>query len=955
VSVIPRKVGQLRVPDSTDDILFRLRKLEGFLTGGVAAGLADGDYGDISASGGGTILRVESAAETIFLGAGSTAVEIQAALDSLLLGGIVWLAPGVYTLSVPLTMNNANLTLRGSGRTATVLVYTADPNQDIITETAPSCTVEHLAVWGSLTGTNGSATPGTGRGIMLAIPDPGNVQNRRPIIRDVGIFATPSWCIFDPGAQIFDGQVDGAVPGNHWTIDTGVGGYPTPTLSGLAISIALTIEDCDIGFWGSNGGLFIGSGTAWPRIKGLKTNGYTFNTFSQPGNPPGTIKHDMGGVFVFNTLGLDFSDSYLQSPGDSGILPDKDAVTFSSLNGNSIWLRSMKFEVLGAATGCADSNGGAGGREFYFITAAGSHVTVKDSAFMTRMNDQLFGNASLSNWGTKVFRGENTAYTFRDCLVSHKRQRRTTNAGPLTTGDPEYFDYNDFMFLGAEGNASSLPTTIDNVVILNDLGGIREVMFPYPVPDVANCSVPAASTALTTTTGDFRRVNRGDVVSGHANIVAGTRVLYVLSTTAITLDTPTTGAVPFPTTLSFDPPSTSVIHRPNFRYSDRRWMKIGRFSSCAAPATASVLNCTVPGAGQTLTTTASFAALRAGMRITTVHANIRVNTKIFSITSPTSLQVDLPFLGGLGPQTIDFEVSDDDLAARWEATHEGSGGAVMGFVNSNDQDDGLWVRGTTDKGFRQIPFYRRRDSFVTTPMQGDLSYKTGDESLHTYSLADVDWKQVFSLKRTGSATGDLPYYSAANVPNRRAIGTADDLLKVSGGVPTWAAPDFKDSLLRISDDGDATKKLALEVSAITAGTTRTASAPNVPGLLVLAGNGADPPAAGAIGKVNRTAQVADIASTKLTDTTPAGLYVVSCALECTTADGAAGSVIVTFSWTDDVGATTQVLTQVLTATGRQTLTFTVYLASGNITYAVTHTVGYGTSQYALRVRAGFTG
>jgi hypothetical protein len=100
--------------------------------------------------------------------------------------------------------------------------------------------------------------------------------------------------------------------------------------------------------------------------------------------------------------------------------------------------------------------------------------------------------------------------------------------------------------------------------------------------------------------------------------------------------------------------------------------------------------------------------------------------------------------------------------------------------------------------------------------------------------------------------------------------------------------------------------------------------------------------------INLTAQAADIAGTTLSST--AGFYDVLAVLECTTSDGAAGSVILTISWTDDVGATTATATQVLTGTGRQTLNQPLYLASGNLTYAITHTGSYGTAKYALRIR-----
>lgn len=111
-------------------------------------------------------------------------------------------------------------------------------------------------------------------------------------------------------------------------------------------------------------------------------------------------------------------------------------------------------------------------------------------------------------------------------------------------------------------------------------------------------------------------------------------------------------------------------------------------------------------------------------------------------------------------------------------------------------------------------------------------------------------------------------------------------------------------------------------------------------------------AAAAIGvtAVNLTAQVADIGATNLA--TVAGKYLVTCYIATSTADAAAGTASVTLGWTDDAGATTQGFSRALTALGRNNVTQPVYLylASGNLTYTVTHSGSYGTAQYALRIR-----
>ena len=45
-----------------------------------------------------------------------------------------------------------------------------------------------------------------------------------------------------------------------------------------------------------------------------------------------------------------------------------------------------------------------------------------------------------------------------------------------------------------------------------------------------------------------------------------------------------------------------------------------------------------------------------------------------------------------------------------------------------------------------------------------------------------------TAKSTLSTTGDIYYASSANTPARLGIGSTDQVLKVSGGVPAWATP-----------------------------------------------------------------------------------------------------------------------------------------------------------------------
>lgn len=129
---------------------------------------------------------------------------------------------------------------------------------------------------------------------------------------------------------------------------------------------------------------------------------------------------------------------------------------------------------------------------------------------------------------------------------------------------------------------------------------------------------------------------------------------------------------------------------------------------------------------------------------------------------------------------------------------------------------------------------------------------------------------------------------------------------------------------------------------------------NLSGNVVVVGDDAPAVASGALGKVDLTAQTADITTTNLSSTPPAGVYAVEVYLMCTTSDVTAGTLTVTIGWTDDVGATTDATSIAafpLTATGRAKAVYApLRVNSGDITYAVAVTGIYGTSQYAIYVR-----
>lgn len=167
-------------------------------------------------------------------------------------------------------------------------------------------------------------------------------------------------------------------------------------------------------------------------------------------------------------------------------------------------------------------------------------------------------------------------------------------------------------------------------------------------------------------------------------------------------------------------------------------------------------------------------------------------------------------------------------------------------------------------------------------------------------------------------------------------------------VGTLTGAQVTGAALTKTDDTNVTLTLGgtpttalLAATSITAGWTGTLSvARGGTGASTLLGAGLS-----TITNVSLTNQSADITTTNLA--TVAGLYLVSYSLQDTTADLTAGAVILTISYTDGAGSTTSTATQTLVGVGRQSGSVYVQLASGNLTYATSHTGIFGSSKYAL--------
>lgn len=67
-------------------------------------------------------------------------------------------------------------------------------------------------------------------------------------------------------------------------------------------------------------------------------------------------------------------------------------------------------------------------------------------------------------------------------------------------------------------------------------------------------------------------------------------------------------------------------------------------------------------------------------------------------------------------------------------------------------------------------------------------------------------------KSLTTTTGDIIYASAANTPARLPIGTTDQVLKVSGGIPTWATPAAGGSGLTLITSQSFTNSTSVQIN-----------------------------------------------------------------------------------------------------------------------------------------------
>ncbi len=155
-------------------------------------------------------------------------------------------------------------------------------------------------------------------------------------------------------------------------------------------------------------------------------------------------------------------------------------------------------------------------------------------------------------------------------------------------------------------------------------------------------------------------------------------------------------------------------------------------------------------------------------------------------------------------------------------------------TGSNNAENGMHKGVTIRAGSTSVApltFTSSGADVLTTPVAGALEVNSSGVLFYTQNSGAGNRRKVMYYNNNSADTGDIFYRDSSANMVRLAIGSANDVLTVSGGLPSWAAPsgggnEYADDVFRIKDNSDGTKKLAFEVSAITTATTRTLTVPD---------------------------------------------------------------------------------------------------------------------------------
>ena len=869
-------------------------------------GVVDGDYGDISITGG--VWTTDKAGGIEYV---STYAELTAAVTAMTSGGIIHIAPGTYTLTSTLTLPNANLTLRGSGKDVTTLRYTADYNTDIIRIRHGGIAIEDMTIQHGTTTGNGYGGVGSGRGIVIDAPSSVSDNFTGIALRRLNILNTGSWAIYDTGLISYE-QVHytNGFSSAGGTLVADTAEHPYPVLGfhdtiGASYSIATTTNGTTtvasvVLFGNVRVGQYVtGTGVTHGTYVTAKASNssITVSDAITAGTPTLTFANATACGITVEMLVEDVTTAFTNSGGACYFGSGGTTVRVVNLKTNNYSFGSFtRYEAASAA--CVTL-----GAVHFFNHYAGT------------MSGAIFQSPTAQSGGEPVshsdvdatmlsFHQTNTMQLYspywevlsQNC-AGGVDWRIGLDDGRGTRTDQDAYGYRQYWLITGGGCSN---------IVFNDpwFGCTTKKLDPtYLSGGVYYEGFPARLVRSLDDAGGFGFEMRGGRVAHWRLKYGGGGVFPAASAPFASGD------------FAPVPELSSSTSNP---WDDDDFLLAGDDDGTdAAPILIENLDIVnYVGGGRRAPTAPSGYAVwnHEAFRIRTDDRNIR-----------TGFWTDRDFSGGTA--------SMDDPGVRIPFSQPLRGGTLVyssGSTGNNgaNQREGYWgiaIR-PSDNNWRQIPWIRVHTSAYPSPIAADLWMRiNGSPSSGVYPNAEFcwysasAWQAVFGLPRTTTAAGDLAYYSATDTPARLPIGNSGEVLRSSGTAPAWIRP--------------------------LAGLTLTGNLPIV-------GDDAPAVAAGSLGKVDLTGQAADITTTNLSNTPPAGFYEVEVYLLCTTADVTAGALAVTIGWTDNVGATTStpITGFTLAATGRTTGRQMIRTASGNITYAVTITGAYGTAQYAVYAR-----
>ncbi len=142
--------------------------------------------------------------------------------------------------------------------------------------------------------------------------------------------------------------------------------------------------------------------------------------------------------------------------------------------------------------------------------------------------------------------------------------------------------------------------------------------------------------------------------------------------------------------------------------------------------------------------------------------------------------------------------------------------------------------GTSSAGGAPLKF--TSGTLLSTEEAGAMEF-AGD---HYYLTTNSGTRKKIATYDEGSpgATGDLYYRNSSGYFTRLPVGSANEVLTVSGGLPVWQAPTssdtFSDADFTLQNDAVPSKQLQFDLSAVTAGHTTTLRVPEVNGTTTIA-------------------------------------------------------------------------------------------------------------------------